>query len=87
MAQNVAVTLDLGKGADLGRLQLSFNAATSASPDTISDSKARIVSVVKLDKFCITMHLLLLLARQIVRSEYLPCHDDLVIRKTPSTKD
>jgi hypothetical protein len=75
MAQNVVVTLDLGKGADLGRLQLSFNAATSASPDTISDSKARIVSVVKLDKCCTTIHLFLLPVGQIVRSEDLPSHD------------
>lgn len=36
MAQNVVVTLDLGKDADLGRLQLFFNGATSASPDTIN---------------------------------------------------
>ncbi len=59
MAQNVVVTLDLGKDDDLGRLQLFFNGATSASPDTISDIKARIISVVKLDKCCTTIHLLL----------------------------
>jgi hypothetical protein len=60
MAQNVVVSLDLGKGADLGRLRLSFNGSSSTRPDTISDSKARIVSVVKLDKCCTTIHLLLL---------------------------
>ena len=87
MAQNVVVTLDSGQGADLGRLQLSFNAATSASPDTISDSKARIVSVVKLDKFCITMHLLLLPVGQILRSKYLPCHDDIKLSSPVHQED
>ena len=76
MVQNVLTTLDLGKGVDLGRLQQSFHGVSSASLDNMSDSKAGIVSMVKLDKCCTTIHLFVLPERQILRSEYLSCHDD-----------
>jgi hypothetical protein len=49
MPQYVVITLDLN-GVNLRRLHLSFHGVSSASLDYISDSQARIVSMVKLDK-------------------------------------
>jgi hypothetical protein len=77
MAQYVVITLDLGNGVILGRLHLSFHGVSSASLDYISDIKAGIVSMVKLDKCYTTIHLFLLPVRQIVRSEYFLGHDNL----------
>jgi hypothetical protein len=69
MVQNVMTTLDLGKGVDLGRLQQSFHGVSSASLDNMSDSKAGIVSMVKIDKCCTAIHLFVLPVRQIVWSK------------------
>jgi TATA-box binding protein (TBP) (component of TFIID and TFIIIB) len=63
MVQNVMTTLDLGKGINLERLQLSFHGAPLAILDYMSDSKAGVVSMVKLDKCYTTIHLFLLSIR------------------------
>jgi hypothetical protein len=76
MMQTIVITLDLGNGVNLGRLHLSFHGVSSASMDYISDSKAEILSMVKLDKCDTTIHLFLLPVWQEIRSEYLTCHDD-----------
>ncbi len=75
MAQYVVITSDLGNGVILGRLHLSFHGVSSASLDYILDSKAGIVSMVKLDMCYTTIHLFLLPVRQIVWSEDLTSHD------------